>query len=510
MSQTTKAAIAATAVVLVAATVLVGLFGAEQGSDSRTPLVATSPTPSPAPAGLDRFYHQRLHWQRCDGGQCTWITVPVDYAQPQGATLRLRAILVPASGGHAARTLFVDPGGPGASAMDFARQFAELTGTKVRAMYDIVGVDPRGVGRSTPLRCLSDAAFDRFIDFDLTPDTDAEVRAYERHVAALGSACRRNSGALADHVSTAEAARDLDVARALLGRPAFDWFGASYGTQLGATYATLFPKRVGRMVLDGAVDPALSAFGSSMAQDVGFTRALDDFIAACNRQKDCPLGRDHATAVRRLRTFFARLDAHPMRVGSRRVTESRALYGVALPLYNKDAWAVLRTALRDALHGDMSQVLEISDSYFDRDRSGHFATNGGQVIYAVNCLDATDRPTEAQVRAHLASFAKASPVFGAFFGWSPLGCTPWPVRSKTPQPAIDATGAPPILVIGTTRDPATPYEEAVALAKELRVGVLITRHGEGHTAYITRSPCITDTVEGFLVAGIVPTSDPDC
>ena len=303
MSLRLKLLIAGVLVALAAGTVVVAREVSSILRQVQAPQVSTEPTDSPGPPGLDRFYHQRLHWNACGAAQCTWITVPVDYAHPGGKTLRLRANLIPASGSGGTRTLFVNPGGPGGSALQFAEAFAGLVGAKVRAMYDIVGVDPRGVGRSTPLKCLSDAQFDAFIDEDPTPDSPAEVRAYLRQSATLGQACRRNSGELADHVSTAEAARDMDVARALLGRSTLDWFGASYGTDLGATYATLFPERVGRMVLDGAVDPELDAFDASMAQAVGFSRALDAFIASCRGDKDCPLSR--AAPIPELRRFLA-------------------------------------------------------------------------------------------------------------------------------------------------------------------------------------------------------------
>lgn len=510
MSTRWKVVIAAVVLGLVVAVVLTALAVANVWRHFEEPDFVSTPTNSPAPEGLDRFYHQELDWTACGQHHCAWIRVPVDYADPGGETLRLRVVRVEASGGHGTRTLFVNPGGPGASAMDFAVRMAGAVGAKVASTYDIVGVDPRGVGQSTPLSCLSDPDFDTFIDGDPTPDDPAEARAYERSSTTLGKACQEHSGALADHVSTAEVARDMDIARALLGRPKLDWFGASYGTDLGATYATLFPHRVGRMVLDGAVDPSLDAFESAMAQAVGFDRALDAFIAACAKAKDCPLESDHAGAVRQLQQFLADLDAHPLPVGDRRLTEGRAYFGLALPLYDRGAWDVLTVALRTAFAGDGEALLRLSDLYFSRDVAGDFADNSGQVIFAVSCLDADDRPSEKQVRAQLPTFAKASPVFGGFLGWAPLGCTGWPALSNTPQPAIDATGAPPILVLGTTRDPATPYESAVALAQQLRVGVLISRDGDGHTAYLSGNPCITTTVDAFLTAGIVPQTDPHC
>jgi pimeloyl-ACP methyl ester carboxylesterase len=461
---------------------------------------------------LAAYYGQQLSWSDCGSAQCTEVTVPIDYEKPEGKTLQLAVRLYPAAGGGSERSLFVNPGGPGGSALDYAASMARQLGSGVTDLYDVVGVDPRGVGRSTPLECLSDSAFDAFTETDPDPDDPQEVTELRDSVTDLGAACREQSGELAAHVSTEEAARDMDVVRALLGRSQMDWFGASYGTQLGATYANLFPDRVGRMVLDGAVDPTESSIEAALGQTTGFQRAFDAYASACVAQDECPLGSSVVEARQAASDLLERLDAEPLPTqGDRDLTEGQAFYGMALPLYNQQSWPVLTQALTQALQsGDGTTLLALSDAYFSRQSNGRYSENIGQVIYAVNCLDAGKTPTVKQVRAALPKFEAASPVFGRALGWGALGCTDWPIESEHPQQPVPAEGAAPILVVGTTRDPATPYESAVELADQLSSGVLLTREGDGHTAYNSGNTCITDAVDAYLVDGKVPKEGTIC
>ncbi|AXT86184.1 hypothetical protein C6I20_14020 [Aeromicrobium sp. A1-2] len=469
------------------------------------------PVSTPAPAALESFYTQDVSWSDCGSAHCAWITVPIDYDKPDGETTRLRAVVHPATGGAATRSILVNPGGPGGSAIDFAGSMAASFGADVRKMYDIVGVDPRGVGRSTPLTCLSDKAFDSFTAVDPDPDDASEVAALRQSVTDLGTACSKNSGELAAHVSTVEVAKDMDVVRALLGRSQLDWFGASYGTELGAVYAQLFPKKVGRMVLDGAVDPALSAADSALGQTTGFQRAINSYARDCVARAGCPIGTDTKTGLNRIADLLAQLDQRPMKTsGSRVLTEGQAFYGIAVTLYDQETWPYLTQALTAAFAGDGSILLTLSDAYFMRDSKGSYSGNLGQVIYAVNCLDAPDRLTQAQTEALIPRFEEVSPVFGRSLAWGGLGCTDWPIKSTNPLPKISAEGAPPIVVIGTTRDPATPYEWAKSLASQLSSGVLVTRFGDGHTAYNSGNACITSAVDTFFTDGTVPEDGLTC
>lgn len=494
------------------AAVVVGVLVATRGDDS-APTAQLEPTGEKAPDGLQRFYDQELTWEDCGGErECATIEVPVDYDEPDGETTKLKAARYLAEG-DGTRVLFVNPGGPGGSAIDYAGSLAGSMGDEVRDAFTIVGVDPRGVGESSPLECLPDEQFDEYAASDPDPSSDAEVQEFRDAVKELGEACRKNSGDLAGHVSTEEAARDMDVARALLGQKKLDWFGASYGTQLGATYATLFPAKVGAMVLDGAVDPSKDVFGSSLGQATGFQRALDAYIASCVKFESCPLGQDADAAQRAIETLMSQLEDEPLPTGTdRELTKGRAFYGIAVTLYDKASWIALSQGLTAALRGDGSVLLQLNDAYFSRKGNGEYDGNIGWANIAVNCLDNRERPSVDEVEAELPTFEKASPVFGEALGWGVLGCSDWPEPAERPQVEIDAEGSAPIVVIGTTRDPATPYENAKALADQLgdSEGVLLTRDGDGHTAYGSGNQCIKKAVDAYLVDGTVPKDGLTC
>lgn len=477
---------------------------------------AGSDQPAPAaegvPSGLEEFYTQKLSWNECGDARCTTVEVPVDYEKPDGETLKLEVKVIPAEG-DGGRSLFVNPGGPGGEAQGFAGTMKARLGSDVLDTYDIVGVDPRGVGKSTPVDCLSDRELDEYAASEPDPDNPAEIEEYRAATVDFGNGCEERSGALASHISTEEAARDFDVVRALLGSKTLDWFGASYGTELGATYATLFPKTVGRMVLDGAVDPSLTAEESAFGQTTGFQRALDAYIDDCVKRKECPLGRDADAAEDRLAEFVDARDANPMDTGEeRKLTQGITFYGIAVTLYDKETWPILTQALTAAFQGDGGVLLHLSDAYFRRQPDGSYSENLGEANPAINCLDSADddESTLEEVQDSLPRFAKASPVFGRALAWGALSCSDWPIMATHPQVDVDATGSKPIVVLGTTRDPATPYEWAKALADELGSAVLVSRQGDGHTAYTSGNTCIKNLVDDYLVDGKVPEDGATC
>lgn len=462
------------------------------------------PSVQPSAADLKRYYAQKLHWAGCDDAYCTKVTVPVDYLDPDGATTTVAVRVVPSAGGGN-RSLFVNPGGPGASGQNFAEFFAAGASRDLRERYDIVGVDPRGVGESAPIDCLSNRELDRFTVSDPDPDTAEEFRIYRDQTRHMGEGCLRRSGVLAAHVSTEETARDFDIVRALLGRPKLDYVGVSYGTQLGATYSTLFPDRSGRVVLDGAVGPALGSLDAALGQATGFGRALHAYVKDCVKESTCPLGRDAGRANGKLRRLLQDLDEHPIKAGEdRRLTESQAFYGMALTLYDQSTWPGLTSGLAAAFAGDGTVLLRMSDAYFGREPDGNYESNLGEAFNAITCLDTGDRPTLADVQAAMPRFTRASSVFGPMFAYGALRCSDWPIASTHPQIKLDAAGADPILVLGTTRDPATPYEWAQDMAKALKPAILVSRDGDGHTAYHSGNRCIGRIVEAFLVDGTVP------
>lgn len=471
------------------------------------PVADLEPTGEAVDESLREFYEQTVAWDKCGNALCGELKVPTNYDDPEAETTTLAIKRLPARGDDATKVLFLNPGGPGGSAMDFVTQFADATSAEMLETFDIVGMDPRGVGLSSPLECLTDEEFDDFLMVDGTPDSDEEIDEMIAATVAMGEACRENSGLLASHVSTAEVARDHDIARAVLGQEKMHWFGASYGTQLGATYADLFPENVGTMVLDGAVDVTISEEDMSYGQAVGFERALTAYIADCIDQ-GCPLGSTDAEVRATFNDVIEQADTDPLAGADGRIlSEGWLFYGLILPLYNEGNWPVLTVGVESAAQGDPSMMFRLADFYFNRNAEGEYGDNGGQVIYAVNCLDSGSRePMDVdRLRNEIVPrFTQASEVFGPVMAWGVYGCDSWPIEPANPQQPVTAEGAPPILVLGTTRDSATPYEWAQAMAEQLTSGVLVTRDGDGHTAYITGNSCIQGIVEDYFLNGAVP------
>ncbi len=307
-------------------------------------------------------------------------------------------------------------------------------------------------------------------------------------------------------MGTQDAARDIDVLRAALGDKRLFYLGKSYGTFLGATYAQLFPRNVGRMVLDGAIDPSLSADEVNLGQAKGFEQATRAFVADCTGQRDCPLGSDVDRGMQRLRDLLASLDAQPLPTGdaSRPLTEGWGSLGIAVAMYDQGYWPLLRQALDQAFGGSGAGLLQLADAYAERGSDGHYSSNQNTVIYAVNCLDRPDTGGLAAVQASLPRYEKAAPTWGSFLDWSQLPCAYWPVKGHGAPEKIAAPGSPPIVVVGTTRDPATPYEWAQGLASQLSDGHLVTYEGDGHTAYMRGSRCVDKAVDAYLLRGTVP------
>jgi len=462
--------------------------------------------------GLRRFYTQRVSWRPCAGAfECTDVEVPLDYRRPRRGTVTLAVSRRPADDpDDRAGAILVNPGGPGASGITYAPTAVSHFRSDVLDRYDVVGFDPRGVGSSEGVDCLSDRELDAFIALDPTPDDPAAVAEAKAAITALGRGCVRGSGALAGHVSTPEAARDMDIVRAVVDSPELNFYGASYGTLLGATYADQFPDRVGTMVLDGAVDPRQSLVEKNLQAAAGFQSALRAYLRFCVRQGSCPLGDDPSAAEARLNALLDRIDDHAIPAGDgRRLTIGQAVLGVWLPLYVPDLWPALSAALLQAQNNDGSGLVRLSDLYTSRGPNG-YTNNSMEALYAVNCLDQPTSLRASHVRRLLPRFARASPTFGDVFAWFLIGCPHWPVRTAEPVPDIDAPGAPPIVVVGTTGDPATPYASAVALARQLESGVLVTRVGEGHTGFGQGSSCVDDAVNDYFAAGIVPRAGLRC
>jgi len=465
-----------------------------------------SPTPAPITVAPAR-------WSDCGRGfLCAEIRVPKDYAAPSKGYLNVSILELPATDRkNRIGSLIVNPGGPGASGVEFVRDEASVDGfpADLRKRFDIVGFDPRGVNSSTAVRCIDN--LDGRAEIDPSPDNAAELKALVADARAYAEACAKRNESLLPYLSTDAVARDLDGIRQAVGDRQLTYLGFSYGTLIGATYAQLFPDRIRAMVLDGAIDPALDLEQFRSGQAKGFEGALSSFLKDCAARTSCAFYEGGKTA-QAFNALMASIDTKPLRAirlkDRRLVGPGIAWYSVLAALYSKDAWPTLAAALALAKDGDGSLMLLIADPYRGRKPNGSYSNE--QDAYTANtCLD-FPAPTEVATYTGWAkTFEATAPHFAELVAYNDLSCAFWPVAAeRTPAP-VSAAGAPPIVVVGSTGDPATPYQWAAALARELDSGVLITRRGEGHTAYLA-STCVQRAVDRYLVELTVPETGLTC
>jgi pimeloyl-ACP methyl ester carboxylesterase len=469
-----------------------------------------------APVTLAGYDAQRLHWSACDNGfECARLLVPFDYSRPGWKRFSLPVIKLPAADPRQRiGSLVVNPGGPGGSGVQYAQSARSVIAPPVLDRFDIVGFDPRGVGGSEPaVHCMTGPQLDKYYATDDTPDNAAQLAHVVSQSELFARECAAKAGPLLPYVGTQNAARDLDVLRAALGDAKLTYLGKSYGTYLGAWYAQLFPTHVRALVLDGALNPDAPASEINLVQAEGFEVALHSFAANCMSSSGCPLGRgsDVAAGIAKIQGLLNRATATPLAndLGDGRPADGALLLeGIAAALYSRSYWPTLRTALADAFGGDGTLLLQLADALLERGSSGTY-TNLADSNMAINCLDRPWPRALATWRSVASAASKAAPQFGAAIMWGSLPCAYWPVRSD-PVPHITGAGAPSILVVGTTRDPATPYRWARALAGELKSGVLLGWNGDGHTAYMMGSSCVDNHVNRYLISGATPPSGTVC
>ncbi|MFC7850895.1 alpha/beta hydrolase [Arthrobacter sp. NPDC057388] len=486
-------------------------LGADKDQDSSTgqadPSIAAA-----APEELKSFYSQKIVWQPCeDKLQCAKVKVPVDYAKPDGDTIELAAVKI-ASTGNKQGSLLVNPGGPGASGYDFVRDagnshFSET----VRANYDLVGFDPRGVKRSAPVTCLSDKERDEARAKIYTPETDAGLATLLADNKAIAAKCSDQTGPVLGHIDTVSAAKDLDVLRAVLNDAKLNYIGFSYGTFLGSTYASLFPDSVGRMVLDGAIDPSLSAEDLTIGQARAFEKALRAYVEHCLGEEGCPLSGTVDDGLQQIRDLITSVTQTPRTAKDGRLVGGNTFVnGIVVPLYANESWPALTQAIDTAMKGDVSQMLRLADLGADRSPNGKYTSNTTFAFGAINCLDYPMSSDPAAMRAEEQRLREASPTLGYFFAYGGANCANWPYKNTRTPAAVKYTGSAPIVVVGTTGDPATPVEWASELRKQLGNASLLTFKGEGHTAYGRSNTCISGAVDKYLVDGKQPADNTVC
>ncbi|KRE77215.1 alpha/beta hydrolase [Arthrobacter sp. Soil762] len=503
---------AAGALILALTLASCGLFGGDTPDAAPATAKADPAIVASAPAGLDTFYAQEVVWEPCENGfQCAKVTVPMDYAKPDGDTIQIAALRAPSTGKKTG-TLLVNPGGPGGSGYDFVKDAA---GThfpqSVRANYDLVGFDPRGVKRSAPVTCLTDAERDASRAKVYALDTDAGLAAALTDNKAIAAQCAAKTGPVLGHVDTVSAAKDLDILRAVVNDSKLNYLGYSYGTFLGSTYASLFPDNVGRMVLDGALDPSISNEELTSGQAVAFEKAIRAYVASCQQESSCPLSGNVDSGVQQIRDLITAVQNTPWQAkDGRLVNATMFVSGLITPLYNDQSWPALTQALEAALNGDASLMLRLADLGADRGADGKYTSNSTFAFGAINCLDYPMVSDTAAMRAEQQQLMQASPTLGYFFAYGGTNCVDWPYKNlRTPAP-VEYTGDAPIVVVGTTGDPATPVEWAASLRKQLGNASLLTWQGEGHTAYGRANSCLEDAVDKYLVDGTVPADNTVC
>ncbi|MFE6869091.1 alpha/beta hydrolase [Kitasatospora sp. NPDC057692] len=511
---------------------------ASSAAAAATPTATPAPTPTVKPTGADDpalkpFYGQQITWAACPPDakaaeqkidlslmKCGKLHVPLDYTSPAGEAIDLALIKNPAAkADQKLGSLIVNPGGPGASGVETVKFGDKQFEGTLHNRFDVVGFDPRGTGESSPVTCLDDKQRDA-LNAEDTPADQAEARAQsEKHAADFAAACQARSGKLLPFVGTRNTARDLDVLRAAVGDQKLNYLGVSYGTYLGALYAEEFPKNVGRLILDGAVDPAAQALDASLGQIIGFEKSFERFAADCveKHADECPLGRSSDKAARKAADFLDGLRDKPLPTkDGRKVGSALGWTGVTALLYGdeKTMWPYLRLSLLQAMKGGQGDaLLAFADSYNGRDEKGHYSPDS-EALVAIHCADgASPAPTAEQAQQAVQKLQQEAPLLAKGIGvedFSEGSCTNWPFKTPEKPHTVRAEGAAPILVVGTTGDPATPYAAAESLAKGFASATLLTLQGEGHGAFGSGNGCIDAAYAAYLTEGTLPAAGATC
>jgi pimeloyl-ACP methyl ester carboxylesterase len=475
------------------------------GSNSSSNPATTINTGPYVPTGFD--------WKACDDSastttvQCSTLQVPFDYNNPSAGTFTLYVKLLPAANPTLRiGSMMVNPGGPGFGGSSLADDASYYFSTDITDHFDIIAWDPRGTGKSTPaVNCVDD--YDEYFGIDSPPDSPEENQALIDASQAFNDECMANSGEILPYISTQASATDIDSIRQALGEDKISYFGFSYGSELGATWATLFPQTVRAAVFDGAVDPQATSSQEGMAQAGGFEGQLTTFLAACSENSTCAFYNGGKAEAAFDSLLFA-LDAKPLVVSKDRtpVTQGVAFTAVAQAMYSDSNWPQLEQALADAQQGDGSGLLQLYDDYYQRKEDGSYG-NELEAFLAISCLDDPGSTSIKDVEDAVPDYVAVAPRLGANFGYG-YSCALWPVK---PAIKIDVTGkgAGPIVVIGTTGDPATPLASTRKMAAALEQGFLLVVEANKHTGY-GANECINTAVDSYLIDLTVPVNDTIC
>ncbi len=453
---------------------------------------------------LRKFHRQQLKWRACGEAECARVKVPLSYKHTNGPTIRV-GIARQRSAVTGSRSMLFNPGGPGGSGTKLVASGSagNLVPKRVLKKYNIVGIDPRGVGRSSELICGSEAQFERLPSN--TPTTKAESNAYVRKVQRVGKWCWQSDSALTANIGTETVAKDLDIVRAALGHRKLNYLGISYGTYLGTAYASQFPKRVRKFVLDAGLSAKVDMRQWAKAQARGFEHALQLFAAWC-QEAGCIPG-TASEIIQEITKLLTDLRADPLPVPGGRPVSSSELLGImtnALP--NQAFWKYMVSALA-AAHDEDGPLVRLITDLLTPPEDSH---NGASVNPAVNCYDRPTKTNATLSRRWARNWSKFSPTFGSAMAYSFMACGKWPIRrNQSVAPLTSSTTSSPVLLIGGANDPLTPFRWTRELAKKYRNKSVIKWSGIGHGA-IGNDPCVDRKVTNYFLRGKLPQRNTTC
>lgn len=460
------------------------------------------------------FASQTLFWGDCGSIECAEVQAPLDWENPTAEdAIYLNVARLKSYSANPRGTIFVNPGGPGASGVSYLENAgSELA--ELRNDYHIVSWDPRGVDYSSAVSCLTYEELDEDLygyDKDAPePGSEAWLAQVKADNEDFAQKCVERSGELFKHVSTANTVQDLNLLRQLVKDEKLNYLGFSYGTYIGARYADKYPQLTGKIVLDGAIDPTADTIEVVVNQTKGFELALNNYLTDCVAKQSCWYTGDVAAGKERVKQLLAQVHKQPLKAADGRwVTSSVLLTAIITTLYSQDSWPFLTDLMSEIEKGQTETALLLADFYNDRSSSGSYLNNSREAFSAINCSDYTQQqPDLAAMRKNAEKLAAEAPIFGPYQGYSEASCWGWPVSADS-RDGVTAAGSAPIVVIGTKGDPATPYQWAVSLAEQLENGVLVSYEGEGHIAFGTSS-CVTDLVTKYFNRNVLPQHETVC